>query len=237
MKARLNRQLFTQRSFDSGAIGALESVVHQFSRPGSYVAEVRRNGDVRGSYTFVVAEQGNVQLDVDLTTVGGDEGGCDCHSSEEKNTLVTNGYVLFHASSGSGYSVLVGAVGEKGAEFNSEQLRDGDLFALCLLEPTRYALSDRLTTSTGEIDVTFSESDAKRIRNLETVYVDVGPDGFRPNRLDVVSTQGIVFRVKGKARVLIEKSQPEKSQPKDRPAQRPRGSRKGVSRTKRQRRS
>jgi hypothetical protein len=232
MKAQLNRQLFTQRSFDSGAIGALESVVHQFSRPGSYVAEVRRNGNLRGSYTFVVSEQGNVQLDVDLATVGGDKGGCDCHSSEEKNTLVANGYVLFHASSGSGYSVRVGAVGEKDAEFNSEQLRDGDFFALCLLEPMRYALSDRLATATGEIDVTFSEADAKRLRGLEPVYVDVGPGGFRPNRVDVISTQGIVFRVRGKARVLIEKSQP-----KDRPAPQPRGSRKGVSRTKKKRRS
>jgi hypothetical protein len=116
------------------------------------------------------------------------------------------GYVLFHASSGSGYSVRVGQADDKAAEFDSEQLKDGDLFALCLLEPTRYALMDRLTKATGEIVVSFSDADAKRLNQLETSYVEVGANGFEPSRLSVISTQGIVFRVHGKSRVVIEKA-------------------------------
>jgi hypothetical protein len=206
MKTTLNRQIFTQRVFDSGSLGALESVVHQFTRPGTYLVEVRRAGAAAGTQTFVVAEQGATQLDVDLAAPGHDHSpGCTCHESAAQRTVAPAGYVLFHATRGSGYSVRVSQATDKDAEFDSERLKDGDLFALCLLEPTQYTMTDRLGRGRGQITVSYSDKDAKQLRNLQATYIDVTSDGFKPANPSVVSTQGIVFRVKGTARVVIEK--------------------------------
>ena len=217
MKATLNRQLFTQRVFDSGSLGALESVIHQFKRPGTYQVEVRRAGSVVRNDSFVVTEQGATQLDVDLSAPGHEHSSdCTCHDTEKEQAVSPTGYVLFHATRGGGYSVRVSQAHDKDAEFDSERLKDGDLFALCLLEPTQYAMTDRLGPGKGDITVSFAEKNAKQLRNLQTTYVDVTADGFKPAKVTAISTQGIVFRILGTARIVIEKSEPA-SKEKERP--------------------
>jgi hypothetical protein len=110
--------------------------------------------------------------------------------------------VLFHASSGDGYSVTVAAESQK-LVFDSTKLGEGDLFATSLLEPGKYVMENRLGTARGAILVTLPPEDAKRIKELETQYVDVAGDSLEPAKLKLVSSQGVVFRVKGQARIVV----------------------------------
>jgi len=210
MRATLNRQLFTIATFDSGSLGMLASVVHQFSTPGRYQAAIQRHGVPAGTTEFEVsAESETMQLSIDLADSGPSQRSeCECERRKATvPTLSSRGYVLFFASSGtSGYSVVVGEVGEKGApHFDSQNLTSGDLFALSILEPTSYGMINRAGKASGEIVVSFSSEDAKRLKSLETQFVDVSKIRFDPATVGLTSTQGLVFRVHDNARIVIEK--------------------------------
>ncbi|NTV47202.1 MAG: hypothetical protein HGB11_11925, partial [Chlorobiales bacterium] len=156
MNTLINRQLFTQKTFDSGALGPMTSVIHQFARPGRYLASIRKQGSPVGTFSFFVDEKSEtMQLDIDLATVTSRKAGakaddCDCHS-QALPVVSPKGYVIFFASGGSGYSVQAGNEESKEAEFDSEKLKEGDLFALTLLEPTRYSMVNQLADAKGEI--------------------------------------------------------------------------------------
>lgn len=203
MKARLNRQLFEETVFDSGALGLTTSVAHQFGEPGVYAASVHR-GDVHaGVFEFEVrGDATEMQLDIDLAAVGRGERkkDCDCGPQRGLPLVSPKGYVLFHATSGSGWSVHVGE-GKKKA-FDSERLTAGDIFALTLLEPTKYRMENRLGGAKGTIDVSFSRADAKRLGSLQPVIVTL-KGAFAPEAIKLVATQGLVFRVEAEARIVI----------------------------------
>lgn len=210
MKAQANRELFTEHTFDSGALGVMASVVHPFPHPGRYQAQVQRGDLVLGSFSFVVDESAEaLQLDVDLATVLtpglAAVQGCGCHPDTPK-TVSPRGHVLFHASTGTGYSVRVGREEGEEVSFDSRHLGEGDLFALCLLEPTRYSVVDRIAGARGEIVVSFSPEDGKRLKSLATVYVEAGGPRFEPAEIRLISTQGLVFRVHGRSRIVVEKT-------------------------------
>ncbi len=222
MNARINRELFTQRTFDSGALGVMSSVIHQFARPGRYQAQVEKSGVVLGTFSFVVDEKSNVmQLDVDLATIITQSAtkkaqDCGCRGTELRS-VSPKGYVLFYASSGSGYAVKVGFSDAKEVIFDSQALGAGDFFALSLLEPTHYTINDRIGGGKGEITVSFSREDAKRLNALEPVSITVSPGKIDPSQINLTSTQGLIFRATGKARIVIEKigraEEPEKQPP------------------------
>lgn len=210
MTAKLNHQLLNTTSFDSGALGMLAMVVHQFSSPARYHAAVMRSGHAVAEVPFTVDEKSEaMQLDIDLAQAERDTGGkphdCRCHDETQPAAVVSpKGCVLFHASSGTGYSVVVSNESDK-TRFDSTQLGKGDLFALSLLEPAVYSLANTVSDAAGEIDVTFNAEAAKRIRELETRYVNVTAKKFDPDRIEVSSTQGLVFRLEAPARIVIAK--------------------------------
>lgn len=210
MTANLNRQLLNTTSFDSGALGMLAMVVHQFSTPTRYHAAVMRGGHTVAEVPFTVDEKSEaMQFDIDLAQAEADAGGkphdCRCHDEMQPAAVVSpKGYVLFHASSGTGYSVVVSNESDK-TRFDSTQLGKGDLFALSLLEPAVYSLANTVTGAAGEIEVTFTAEAARRIHELETRYVNVTAKTFDPRRIEVSSTQGLVFRVDAPARIVIAK--------------------------------
>lgn len=212
--AQVNLAVFAARSFDSGSLTQMLSVVHQFERPGRYVAVVRRNGVAVGQTEFEVSDQSDeLQLDIDLARVRSVTGRSgDCRCEEEPGTIdipvvSSKGYVLFTVLSGyGGFSVLVGERGAQGKPaFDSESLEKGDLFALTLLEPARYSLANRHGSARGEIEVSFKPEDAKRIRALDVVHVGASKDRFDPAQIAVTSTQGLVFRINDVARIVIER--------------------------------
>lgn len=217
MGAILNRQLFEATVFDSGALGLVTSVVHQFAAPGVYRAAVRRDGQDVGETAFEVRDDAaGLQLDIDLAATrpraaGEDDLCCEKQSHAPLPTVSTKGYVLFHALSGSGWSVQVGA-GERTA-FDSLRLTKGDMFALTLLEPTRYRIENTHSGAKASAEVSFSETDAKRLGELQPLMVTAGA-AFEPKALKLVSTQGLVFRVEADARIIITRQEPRGPEPK-----------------------
>ena len=213
MRATVKRQLFTATIFDSGSLVMLTSVVHQFGTPGFYRAEVRWGGQGVASYAFEASEKAGVnQLDVDLASIHHQaQRHSDCACQERPHggmpVVSTAGYVVFFVSHGDGgYSVVVGGGGIPGRPvFDSVALGEGDLFALSLLEPVHYEMTNRLGKARGRIEVSFSRESARVLKSLETQYVQTWRDRFEPAALAVVSTQGIVFRVREESRIVVER--------------------------------
>jgi len=216
MQAKLNMQLLNTHSHDSGALGPLAMVVHPFTQPGRYSGLVLRHGRPVGEIAFVVDEKSEaMQLDIDLSASGprgaNPAGDCGCHGKAgDPATVSPKGHVLFHASSGSGFLVAVnGAEGKP--VFDSTRLENGDLFALSLLEPTAYRLENTLSGVKGSITVAFDEEIARRIRSLETVYVDMQGKKFSDGKIALASTQGLVFRIQTPSRIVIARQSPERA--------------------------
>jgi len=211
MLARVNLQLLKTTTFDSGALGMLAMVLHQFSSPGRYRISISNRGKVQRYITFDVDSKSEVmQLDIDLAGASTSrEKECTSEASrgkrdEQAGILSPKGYVLFHASSGSGYSATVSdSLGR--VVFNSTKLGNSDLFAVSLLEPGSYSMKNSIDSSGGEIIVTLPEKMYGRMHELETKYVDVSEKKLDPQRMDLISSQGLVFRIKSPARIVIAK--------------------------------
>lgn len=216
MNARLNLPLLNTTSFDSGSLGLAAMVIHQFPEEGHYVASVSLAGAVVAEQAFLVeVNSPSFQLDIDLAqrtkSSSGHDSGCACSQLGESAPSVSpKGFVLFHVTRGSGYSVTVAKIGEKPV-FDSTKLGSGDLFAVSLLEPAQYSVTNSLGTARAAITVEFNADLAKRLKSLQPVYVEVTPTTFEPSQIRLASSQGLVFRVKEKARIVIEKA---KSGPK-----------------------
>ena len=215
MKATVNREILNAAVFDSGSLGVLASVIHQFKKIGRYQAVVSQKGKRVGAIGFEVVENGPTQLDIDLSAVSsaGARKECDCSNhGRHAQTVSAEGFVLFHVGAGmGGYSVVVGEdrVDAKPV-FDSQNLMAGDLFALSLVEPTHYTMANRHGSAKGEIIVAFDAAIAKRITVLkqETQYVDVKRDSFQPDKVSLAATQGLVFRITDRARIIVAKSRP-----------------------------
>jgi hypothetical protein len=210
MKAKVNIQLIKTTTFDSGALGMMAMVLHQFRSAGRYRAAIMEQGRAVTNVDFEVDEKSEVmQLDIDLAgavrLAKARPEECICKTEKQTTKVVSpKGYVLFHASSGGGYSVTA-SNGENQAVFDSTKLRNGDLFALSLLEPASYSMTNKIGAASGEITVSLPREMAQHIKNLETRYIDVTEEGFNPQRIELISSQGLVFRIKTPARILIEK--------------------------------
>ena len=171
----------------------------------------------------VSPDSANMQLNIDLavapaatTPLRHDD--CKCEpgvalkASNVPPTLSPSGYVVFYVSQGEGgYSVEVSGPDGK-PSFDSTGLLDGDLFALSLLAPTTYAMTNAAGKARGTIEVGSVPSElARNLSSVETVYVDASTNQFTPASVSVVSGQGIVFRIKEPSRIVIEQM----GEPKD----------------------
>lgn len=208
---RLNHRLLTTSTFDSGALGVLAYVVHQFPA-GRYHAVVRREGQSAGSTHFLVDDSSaTMQLTIDLASVAApvrasaSARGCRAPSTADIPTLSPKGYVLFYVSGGAGgYSVVAREESGAAPGFDSATLSEGDLFSVSLLEPATYSMANHAGKAVGEIQVT-PIPEGTNPRTLPTLYANVNTGGFDPANISVCSAQGLVFRVKGPARVVINK--------------------------------
>ena len=210
---RLNRRLLTTSTFDSGALGVLAHVIHRFPAAGAYQAVVLRDGQRVGTACFRVTDgTAGTQLNVDLATVAAPGGApCACREHPESAPAVSpEGYVLFHAPGGAGgYAVVVGEAKEGGrAVFDSRALVNGDLFALALIEPTTYAVTSPGGSGRAEIQVA-PIPQGTNLRTVAPVYVDATRTAFKPAQIAVHAGQGLVFRMKGAPRVVVEKQVPQ----------------------------
>jgi hypothetical protein len=219
MQAVLNRQIFTTTTFDSGSLGVLASVIHQFTQPGRYLAVVRRNGVEVSSFVFEVSDGSpNMQLDFDLAAVGRPASNepCDCdgvvpgasrRDPADVPVVSSKGYVLFYASrNDGGFSIVAGLDGAPEASFDSTCLGKGDLFAVTLLAPARYEMRNDAGKARGRIAVKLDTKAARHLANLGPVDVGVTRSAFSPAEVQTVSGQAIVFRIADAARIVIEQT-------------------------------
>jgi len=206
---RFNSRLLTTSTFDSGALGLLVHVIHRFPQAGTYQGVVFRDGQRVGTTCVRVTDGAGTQLNVDLASVALPAGAsqCACREHPESAPAVSpEGYVLFHAPRGvGGYAVVVGEAREGGqAVFDSRTLTDGDLFALALIDPATYAVASPGGPGKGEIRVA-PIPPGTDLRTVAPVYVDATAQGFQPAQVSVHAGQGIVFRARGAARIVITK--------------------------------
>ena len=222
----INRQLFTTRVFDSGALTVLASVIHQFSEPGLYFVTIRRGDMVLGTTRFeVVAESGPTQHNIDLSVAGSTarspflpksrSAASDCNCGDQATTALpqaaaavnptvsSKGYVQFFVSQGEGglSASVARADGDK-VLFDTTALGAGDLFALALLAPATFSVKNTVGQATGKITVAFSREVARRLKMTPPVFVDASKNAFAPNAIQLSSGQGLVFRVTDAARIV-----------------------------------
>jgi hypothetical protein len=196
-------------------------VIHQFSSPGRYVASVRRGEHETASLTFDVSDGSEtMQLDFDLAATArrASRQDCECDATtaaaDESGAskvphVSSKGYVLFYVSAGDGgFSVSARLDNAREPSFDSTRLGEGDLYAVSLFAPTRYQMKNQAGKATGQVSVSLDQSALRKLAVLDAVYVKTSPDAFDPHELHVVSGQGIVFRVEGAARIVIEQVEP-----------------------------
>ena len=249
ISALINRQLFTTRVFDSGALTVLASVIHQFSEPGLYYVTIRRGEAVLGTTRFEVsAESSAMQINLDLsvaaspaaarspfvrTTRGASAQDCECggHGAARAAapaavaatpTVSPKGYVQFFVSHGEGglSASVARADGDK-VLFDTTTLGSGDLFALSLIAPATFSMANKLGSAAGTITVTFSKEVARRLKATPPVYVEASKSAFAPKDIALSSGQGVVFRVTEAARIVVTQvSEPGETARRDRAARR-----------------
>ena len=216
MQPTIRHDLFTQKTIDSASLGALASTIHQFGKPGFYSGQARQGETVAASFAFTVDEQSEVrQLSIDLSALTPGRSSSCCNCDEPGDRIVSpRGYVLFYASRGHDYSVLVGERDHGKAEFDSSRLARGDLFAVSLLEPTIYTVSDLISGGKADVTVKRDPACAKNIKSVKPVYVEVKQGSMEPAKIELASGQGLVFRIETDSRIVIKKMGPAREEDK-----------------------
>ncbi len=210
-KAVLNRAVFTQKALDSGAITVLATLFHRFPEKGNYDLFVQRRQEViYRSHIRVVAENAPNQINVDLAALS--ESGADCDSpAEEGYTLAAGGVMGFYASQGTGqYVVRIEEITEKEKRTlldSSEAVAEGGLFAVTLVRPGTYRVTNAEARSEGEIRVSLPKGEKFRVD--QPTLVEYGRDGFKPKRLAMYAGQSVVFNCTMRARIRVELTKPE----------------------------
>jgi hypothetical protein len=203
----LNRAVFAQRSFDSGALTVLTTLFHHFPEAGDYDLFVQRGEQVvQRAHVHVVAENAPHQLNVDLARLGESEKGCGC-DAQAGYTVVAGGVIGFYVSQGVGqYNVTItqSAGGEKRALLNSsEATPEGDLFAVTLVQPGAYRAT--VAEGQGACEILVDLPPGQKYRVDQVTLVEVGKDGvFNPATVKLRAGQTVVFQCSAQVRIRVE---------------------------------
>ncbi len=214
--------LFTQPNTDSGALTMLATVVHRFREPGDYRAAIKQPASdvpVGVFYLTVDPNEPSAQVNIDLADAGNAPPAgtvCACgktHSAAKHYVVAPESYVVFHVGGGpGGYSAHLSRTGDgpQPKIFDTTELGPGDLFAATLLRPGLYSLTNALAQEThgAEITVTYPPTSQQPFTTPPAARVKTSEKGFRPARLRLIATQGIVIETTVPSRYLIELQQP-----------------------------
>ena len=232
--------IFTQTSFDSGALSGLGAVVHRLTQPGEHrVTVLQAEKPVQTFPLRVLAMPGQpprgrqvapdlrplsaarpMEVHVDLGRALSAPGRVAPQLPEDL-AVVEQGYAVFHAPPGSAGLVvqLHAPQAETGAPaFDSRQLQNGDIFAVTLLRPGRYSLANSLrsagTAVQGEIRVSYPVVGATPYRPPDPLQVQVGEGGFQPSSIQLQPLQGLIFHIGNvAARIQIDLVEPDDGPP------------------------
>lgn len=204
----MRTQLFTQIGLDSGALGALGSVVHRFDEEGSYLATVIVDGREEAEFGLHVVEDGPQGRQVDLATAGKASDPCD-PCGDDDVTVGVGGWLSFYVGSGGHrYAVLVRRSGKRGAEFDSRRLQHGDLFAATVLRPGTYRVTNEYGKGSSELVVRYVRPGKGRYQPARPVKIKVG-ESLAKDSLKVGPAQGLIFEAQCEARIVVELVEPD----------------------------
>lgn len=233
-KASINYQLFTQTSLDSGALTMLGTVIHNFSESGKYLGDVLLGKRTVGKFYLTVDKEcPAMQVNIDLSML---HQPASKHRKIMEKRFVVNpkGYAVFHVSRGAGgYAVCVGRIGEKheSGMFDSRELKKDDLFAVTLIRPGTYSVTNVNTKAKSEIVVAYPK--IEKIREPycppEPVSIECTKKAFEPGkimekaleqnkstkkafkrgRIEIKPAQGQVYRLKSPSRIKIRLVRPD----------------------------
>jgi hypothetical protein len=132
-------------------------------------------------------------------------------AGQRHSKLDAGGFASFtsaHARSAS--SVIVAHKrGAKDPEFDSRRLGEPDIFALTLVRPGLYVVRNTLAKAEGRIVVAYPLVGERPYRPPDPVDVLCTKKGFEPERLEIQSAQGIIFRFETAAHVVVELLEPD----------------------------
>ena len=222
MSVRINRQILEQTSWDSGSVSGLAVVVHKFEEPGEYdVAILEGDTAVERSQLRVTEEVSAggappppIEVDLKELRVRGAarSRGPERSAGEPGARMVTGagGYASFRDSSGKGSAVVAEMKG-RGRErrrFDSRRLGAEDHFAVAMIRPGRYSVTNVHNQTRGEITVAYPTISDKPYRPPEPVHVNCARNKLEPDRINLQPGQGIVFRFSTPSRVRIDLVEP-----------------------------
>jgi hypothetical protein len=231
--------VFTQTSFDSGALSGLGAVVHRLAQAGEHRVTVLQGEKPIQTFPLRVLARpaqpptlaphalpaaGPVEVHVDLGRALAAPGRVAALLPEDL-AVVEQGYAVFHAPPGSsGLAVQLNApqAGAGAPSFDSRKLQNGDIFAVTLLRPGRYSLTNSLssagtgpaTGAQGTIQVAYPVVGDKPYRPPDPLQVQVGEGGFQPATIQLQPLQGLIFHIGNvAARIQIELVEPDDGPP------------------------
>lgn len=214
MKARINRHLFNQTRFDSGALTPADFVVHPYKEAGYYQADVSRHGQHRYTFSFVVTpDSKKMQISVDLAAMERKQSALSsaCADSDTAGgmQLAPGGYGLFYTATGSGgYSIktypLSATEKDRDQVFDSTALQTDDLFGITLLRPGYYVMRDTSKELQCRLQVDPVTPGKERYVPPEALHLDGNDLKNNKNNIRLIQAQGLVYRSHPDARILIE---------------------------------
>ena len=202
----INRPVFTQRDFQSGALTVLTSLFHRFTEPGTYDLFVRREGQViHRTQLRVIPEGGPSQINLDLAKLG--------DTAEAQYTLPVDGVLGFFVSQGTAsYTVSIDRLGkrEKATVLDSSKLvAEGDVFALTLVRPGTYQVLSQSARGRGKGEIHVNLKRGEGHRTDQATLVSVAQQGLlRPGTVRIMAGQTVAFRCAAPTRISVELVKP-----------------------------
>jgi hypothetical protein len=228
--AQLNRALFMQRPLDSSALGSLATLLHRFTDVGTFELIVRREGQtVRRETVQVIGRVGEpapgvaapYQINRDLATLPTrTTGACD---EPAPCTLNAGGVMGFYVSEGTArYTVGVSYLGANKTVVldSAENLPVGDFFAVTLLRPGVYRVTNRLGDAHMRVRVDLPKRTPRRGEGGEAsdprdrysprqiTLAQALSGGFDPPEAALFSGQSLLFQCQTASSILIELAEP-----------------------------
>jgi len=225
MQLFVNRSLLEQTSFDSAAPSGLAAVVHRFSDPGPYVLTFLRDEHVIARYPLAVLEEPpkqearpvQLRIDLDKLRQGVPErppallAPTPAGERPAPFVLGVGGYAQFTSSRREGSYAILAERAEghaKSEQFDSRRLAAADVFAVTMIRPGTYSLTNTLTGAKGSITVAYPTIGKEPYRPPAPLSVESAGHGFVPATIDLQPAQGIIFRFAVPSRIKIDLVEP-----------------------------
>jgi hypothetical protein len=206
----LNRSLFMRRPLQATSLTTLTTLIHRFQAPDSYELFIRRDGSLIHRAPVQVADGGVFQINIDMAG-----------SFDERYTIAPTGALGFYVSSGEArYSVTIDRIVGKERKVvldSSAGVPAGDLFAVTLVRPGRYRVTDAANKIDGVISVEMPAAPAptlrkdaaaakprERFRSDVPTSVQIGRGEIKPKEVRILAGQTVVFDCTVAANLRIE---------------------------------